>query len=149
MGNIIPERFRQWQKAEANAEQTKGAGAFEEFLRLDSKGLAKGKYRIQWYAEAALNAGNTSQPKMRVQLDGVQIGIHVWQPTTEFDGHSGWDIGAFNAGDTPSITIEVRRLTNGGSDVCKFKRLKLSIEPMESNPRPRGSGGGQPEIPED
>jgi len=146
MGAIVAERFLKWQKREANAEQNKGAGAFEEFLRLDSAPLVKGKYRIQWYAEAKLNAGNTSQPKARIQLDGVQIGIHVWRATTEFDGHAGWDIGAFNDGDTPSITIEVRRLANGGADVCVFKRLKLSIEPMEGQPRPRGSGG-QPNVP--
>ncbi len=131
MGQVIAENRRRWQKAEANAEQSKGAGAFEEFLALNCKPLAKGRYRIQWYAEASLNAGNTSQPKARIQLNGTQIGIHVWQPTTEWDGHSGWDIAQFNAGDTPLLQIEVRRLANGGTDVCVFKRLKLSIERME------------------
>jgi len=130
MGTVVSEKIKKWQKAENNAIQTKGAGAFSEYLRLDCKPLAAGKYRIQWNTEARLQAGTTSLPKVRCNLDGVQIGVNVWKsPDTEWAGWSGWDFTQFSAGDTPAITLEVKRV--GGTDTVEVKRLKVSIELME------------------
>jgi len=130
MGNIVAERNRKWQKKENNAIQTKTGGGFEAFLTLNCKPLARGKYRIQWNAEARLLSGTTSIPKIRCRLDTVQIGINVWKnPDDEWQGWSGWDFAFFAEGATPVIDLETRRM--GGTDIVEMRRLKVSIELMD------------------
>ena len=124
--------FSTWQKKENNAVQTKGSGAFEEKLRLDTLPVTTGRYRIKWNAEMRLQAGNTSLPKIRIQLDAVVIAVKTFKsPDQEWDSYSGWDIMFFNEGDTPSITIEIKRV--GGTDIIELRRAKVSIELMGSD----------------
>ncbi len=130
MGDVVPERNRKWQKAEANAPQTKSGGGFDTFLELACRPLGRGRYRIQWNAEARLLSGNVSIPKIRVRLDGTQIGINVWKlPDQEWQGWSGWDFTFFPEAAEPIIDIQVRRM--GGTNAVEMRRLKLSIELMD------------------
>lgn len=130
MGGVVKEQNRTWQKAEANAIQTKSGGGFDTFLELNARPLARGRYRIQWNAEARLLSGSVSIPKIRCRLDGNQIGINVWKlPDQEWQGWSGWDIEFFAAGAEPVIDLQVRRM--GGTNVVEMRRLKLSIELMD------------------
>lgn len=130
MGTKVTERVRLWQKRENNAIQTKTGAGFDEVLRLDAKPVATGKYRIQWNAEARLQAGSTSKPKIRVVLDGTQVGLKSWKmPDQDWEGWSGWDFKAYTEGDTPSLVMEVQR--DGGTDTVEVRRLKMSIELME------------------
>lgn len=130
MGTVVKGKHRLWQKKENNAIQTKTGAGFDEILRLDAKPVAPGKYRIQWNAEARLQAGSTSKPKIRVVLDGGQVGIKSFKvPDQDWEGWSGWDFKAFIEGDTPSIVMEVQR--DGGTDTVEVRRLKVSIELME------------------
>ena len=129
---VSPATRKKWQKVEHNAIQTKSGGPFEEFLSLTCRPLAPGRYRIQWQGEAARNAGTTSLPKLRCNVDGVQVGIMTFGGAVdqEYQSWSGWDFQQFNEGDTPVINIEGRRY-GGGSDTINFRRLKISIELME------------------
>ncbi len=130
MGEVVKEQNRKWQKAEANAIQTKSGGGFTTFLTLNCRPLARGRYRIQWNAEARLLSGNVSIPKIRARLDTVQIGINVWKlPDQEWQGWSGWDFTFFPAGAEPVIDLQTRRM--GGTNTVEMRRLKLSIELMD------------------
>jgi len=130
MATKISELYRKWQKKENNAIQTKTGAGFDEILKLNTRPIVAGKYRIQWNAEARLQSGNTSVPKIRVTVGGVQRGLNSFKsPDQDWSGWSGWDFQSFNEGDTPEILMEVQR--NGGTDTVEVRRLKLSIELME------------------
>jgi len=130
MGEIVKERNRTWQKAEANAVQTKNGGPFTTFLELNARPLGRGRYRIAWNSEARLAAGAVSIPKMRVVLNGDIIGIGCFQPASdEWDSRAGWDFARFAAAAEPVIEIQFRR--EGGGNTVQMRRLKLSIELMD------------------
>lgn len=131
MATKVPERYKKWQKKEDNLTQTKGAGGFSVVLTLNAKPLKAGRYRIQWNAEVRLQAGNTSLPKMRVMHGANRKGLKTFKsPDQEWDHWSGWDFDQYTDGETPTLTLEVKR--EGGSDTVEVRKLKLSIELMES-----------------
>ena len=144
MGTVIEERNRVWQKAESNAIQTKGGGGFTTVLQLDTKSLARGRYRVSWNCEARLQAGSTSVPTIRVrEVGGAELGRMTFKSADQnWDGRAGWDFRRYGESATPSFELQVRRVQGTGNNIVEVRRLKLSIEIMnDENAEEMGDGG--------
>lgn len=143
MGTIVTERFIKWQKREANAEQIKTTNPFENIVRLAASDVFPGTYKFHWYCEVRNEAPNDSVIIVRAKAKTNVVGFTQFTvPQLIFQSLAGWDFIRLNDRETPVMLLEWRRLS--GTANIAVRNARVSIELMEGNPRPRGSGGGQP-----
>lgn len=121
--------FQFW---EENPEETTTAETFQEVMARTAAAMSAGIYRLTWAFEMNVNVIGplNSRGVGRFLVDGSVKNV-VCQNQDMYCAYSGWDRYVAVEGETPELSIEIRRdPTLGGNDTIAIRKMKLGVEFM-------------------
>lgn len=121
--------FQFW---EENTAETTTAETFQEKMARTAAAMSAGIYRLSWAFEMKVTPEGplNSQGVGRFLVDGNVKNI-VFHTLENYVTYSGWDRYVAVEGETPELSLEIRRdPTLGGNDTIAIRKMKLGIEFM-------------------
>jgi hypothetical protein len=119
-----------YQFFESNAMQDTTEETYQEVMSRVTAALVAGTYVVSWRYEIRLNLTGAldSRAQARFLIDGAVKGNSRAQDS-EWDERSGWDRYVATVGETPDLSLEIRRDPGlGGNDTVEIRKMRLGIE---------------------
>lgn len=121
---------RNYQFWESNTATTTTSETFVEKMARTSAAMQAGPYRLSWSFELKVTPVGplNSRAIARFLVDGNVKNI-VCEGKDLYTAYSGWDRYVAVEGETPELSLEIRRdPTLGGNDTIEIRKMKLGIE---------------------
>lgn len=126
-GTETKQEFQFW---EENTAETTTAETWQEKMSRTAAALAGGSFLLSWYCELKVTPTDAlnSLAAMRFLVDSNVKG----SAQTSAEGwvaFSGWDRYVADEGETPTLSLEIRRdPTVGGDDTIEIRKMKLGFQ---------------------
>ena len=121
--------FKMW---ESTPTQSTPLETYQDAMTRTAPRLAAGKWRAMWFYEWRVVGAGGSKGQTRVRIAGVVKGVNA-VTDTDWRTAAGWDrLDGVKDGDQPALEIEFRRKPGTGPDTIEIRKLKLSIERLDT-----------------
>jgi hypothetical protein len=130
-GTTTSQSFQFW---ESNTAVTTVLETFDEKMSRTAAALVAGTYKLSWYFEMKVTvSGPLNSNGLAQFLVDANVKGSCQHRSVEWSSFSGWDRYVAAEGDTPVLSIEIRRdPTEGGNDTIEIRKMKLGVELMDT-----------------